>query len=118
MYSILLRGLMTQANTARLIANLPLEPFSLISPSDDEVVTFITIGSALGFLCGALTLSSYKHPAVFLLAVSLIDYLCKCLKVEPLTSRHFAAVSSWLTPTPNLTEGSEKRKNSKHRRRR
>lgn len=55
MYATLHSGHATQTNPARLIANLPLEPFSLISPSDDAVVTFITIRGALGFLCGALT---------------------------------------------------------------
>lgn len=107
MFSTVLSGLMTQTITAKLIANLPLEPRSLISPSDDDDVTFVTTGSAPGFLCGA----SDKHPAtpaVFLPSVSLIDHLCKCLKVEPLTSRHLAQFSSRLPPTPSLTGGSEK----------
>lgn len=95
---------MTQTTTAKLIANLPLEPRSLISPSDDDDVTFVTTESAPGLLCG----TSDKHlatPAVFLPSVSLIDHLCKCLKVEPLTSRHLAPFSSRLPPTPSLTGG-------------
>lgn len=62
-YSALLWGLMTQSSTARLIANLPPGPFSLMSPSGGVVVTFIAMRGALGFLCGAPTLSSYKHLA-------------------------------------------------------
>lgn len=78
MFAALLSGLLTQATTAKLIR-------SLISPSDDDDVTFVQTESAPGLLCG----TSDKHPAtpaVFLPSVSLIDHLCKCLKVEPLTS--------------------------------
>lgn len=107
-FSTLPSSLMTQTTTAKLIANLPLEPRSLISPSDDDDVTFVTTESAPVLLCG----TSDKHPAtpaVFLPSVSLIDHLCKCLKVEPLTSWHLAPFSSRLPPTPSLTGGSEKR---------
>lgn len=67
--------------TARVIANLPLGPSSLINAYDNEVVTLITALSRSGHP------TSIGHPDLGLLpAVSLIDYLCKCQKVEPLTS--------------------------------